>query len=137
MDVIELIIGLIIVITISNSMMMAVMERVSEIGTAMALGTRKRGVLLQFILEGLFLGVLGGALGVAVGIGISELVSAIGIPMPPPPGQARGYRAGMIVTAAVVETACLIAVVTALLAAIYPSWKASRTNIVDALRHNR
>ena len=137
MDVIELIIGLIIVITISNSMMMAVMERVSEIGTAMALGTRKRGVLLQFILEGLFLGVLGGALGVAVGIGISELVSAIGIPMPPPPGQARGYRAGMIVTAAVVETACLIAVVTALIAAIYPSWKASRTNIVDALRHNR
>jgi putative ABC transport system permease protein len=137
MDVIELIIGLIIVITISNSMMMAVMERVSEIGTAMALGTRKRGVLLQFILEGLFLGVLGGALGVAVGIGIAELVSMIGIPMPPPPGQARGYRAGMIVTAPVVETACAIAVVTALVAAIYPSWRASRTNIVDALRHNR
>ena len=137
MDVIELIIGLIIVITISNSMMMAVMERMSEIGTAMALGTRKRGVLLQFILEGLFLGVLGGALGVAVGIGIAELVSTIGIPMPPAPGQSRGYRAGMIVTAAVVETACAIAVVTALIAAVYPAWKASRTNIVDALRHNR
>lgn len=137
MDVIELIIGLIIVITISNSMMMAVMERVSEIGTAMALGTRKRGVLLQFMLEGLFLGMLGGALGVAVGIGIAELVSAIGIPMPPAPGQARGYRAGMIVTVTVVEAAFAIAVLTALSAAIYPAWKASRTNIVDALRHNR
>ena len=137
MDVVELIIGLIIVITISNSMMMAVMERVSEIGTAMALGTRKRGVLLQFILEGLFLGIFGGALGVAVGIGIAELVSTIGIPMPPAPGQARGYRAGMIVTATIVETACAIAVLTALIAAIYPAWKASRTNIVDALRHNR
>ena len=137
MDVIQLIIGLIIVMTISNSMIMAVMERTSEIGTAMALGSRKRGVLLQFILEGLLLGVLGGALGVVVGIAIAELVSAIGIPMPPAPGQARGYRAGMIVTAPVLEAAYVMAVLTALVAALYPAWRASRTNIVDALRHNR
>lgn len=137
MDVIQLIIGLIIVITISNSMIMAVMERTSEIGTAMALGSRKRGILLQFILEGLFLGALGGALGVVVGIAIAEIVSAIGIPMPPAPGQARGYRAGMIVTAPILEGACIMAVLTALIAALYPAWRASRTNIVDALRHNR
>ena len=137
MGVIKLIIGLIIVLTISNSMMMAVMERTSEIGTAMALGTRERGILLQFVLEGLFLGILGGALGVVLGLAIAEVVSAIGIPMPPPPGQARAYRAGMIVTVPLVETAFVIAVVTALIAALYPAWKASRTNIIEALRHNR
>lgn len=137
MDVIQLIIGLIIVVTISNSMIMAVMERTNEIGTAMALGTRRRGVLVQFVLEGLLLGVLGGASGIAVGIAIAEIVSAIGIPMPPAPGQARGYRAGMIVTGSVIEVACIIAVGTALIAALYPAWRASRTNIVDALRHNR
>lgn len=137
MGVIKFIIGLIIVLTIINSLMMAVMERTSEIGTALALGTSERGILLQFVLEGLFLGMLGGALGVVLGIGIAEVVSAIGIPMPPPPGQARGYRAGMIVTASVVGTGFGIAVATSLIAALYPAWKASRTNIVDALRHNR
>jgi putative ABC transport system permease protein len=137
MGVIKLIIGLIIVLTISNSMMMGVMERTSEIGTAMALGTRERGILLQFVFEGLFLGILGGALGVVLGLGIAEVVSVIGIPMPPPPGQARAYRAGMIVTLPLVETAFVIAVATSVIAALYPAWKASRTNIIDALRHNR
>lgn len=137
MSVIEIIIALIIVLTITNSMMMGVMERTSEIGTAMALGTRARGILLQFVLEGLFLGILGGLIGAILGIALAEAISEIGIPMPPPPGQARGYRAGMIVTLPLVEAACTIAVATALAAALYPAWKASRTQIVDALRYNR
>jgi len=137
MGVIEAIIGLIIVLTIGNSMMMGVMERTSETGTSMALGTRAKGILFQFIAEGLLLGMIGGTIGTVLGIGIAELVSAIGIPMPPPPGQARGFRAGMIVTVPLVGTAFAIAVTTALIAALYPAWKASRTNIVDALRHNR
>jgi putative ABC transport system permease protein len=137
MGVIQAIIGMIIVLTIGNSMMMGIMERTSEIGTAMALGTRARGILLQFVLEGLLLGIFGGLLGAALGYSAAEAISAIGIPMPPPPGQARGYRAGMIVTVPLVTTAYAIAVVTTLAAAIYPAWKASRIEIVDALRHNR
>jgi putative ABC transport system permease protein len=43
----------------------------------------------------------------------------------------------MIVTVPLVATAYAIAVVTTLAAAIYPAWKASRIEIVDALRHNR
>jgi len=137
MGVIELIIGLIIVLTISNSMMMGVIERTSEIGTAMALGTHRRGILLQFVLEGLLLGVLGGLVGAMLGVVLAQIISTIGIPMPPPPGQARAYRAGMIVTSPLVLTAFVIAAITALVAALYPAWKASRTQIVDALRYNR
>jgi len=137
MGVIELIIGLIIVLTISNSMMMGVIERTSEIGTAMALGTHRRGILLQFVLEGLLLGVLGGLVGAMLGVVLAQIISTIGIPMPPPPGQARAYRAGMIVTPPLVLTAFVIAAITALVAALYPAWKASRTQIVDALRYNR
>jgi putative ABC transport system permease protein len=137
MGFIKLIIGLIIVLTITNSMMMGVMERTSEIGTAMALGTRERGILLQFIVEGVLLGVLGGLLGIALGVLLAPIISSIGIPMPPPPGQTRSYVGEIIVTPMGVLTAFSIAVGTALLAALYPARKASRTRIVDALRHNR
>jgi putative ABC transport system permease protein len=137
MALIKIIIGLIIVLTIGNSMMMGVMERTSEIGTALALGTRKRGILVQFVLEGILLGLVGGAFGVIIGVVLAHAISAIGIPMPPPPGQARAYRAGMIVTAPAVATALALALATSLVAAIYPAWKASRTKVVDALRHNR
>jgi putative ABC transport system permease protein len=137
MRVVELIIASIIVLVISNSMMSGVIERTGEIGTAMALGTRRRGILAQFVAEGLLLGVLGGAVGALIGILLAAIVSAVGIPMPPPPGQSEAFSAKMIVTAPLVGSALAIAVATAVLASLYPSWKAARMPIVDALRHNR
>jgi putative ABC transport system permease protein len=137
MDVMFAIIGVIIVLTISNSMMMAVMERTAEIGTAMALGTRRRGVLVQFLGEGALLGTVGGLAGAAIGVVLAYVISLVGIPMPPPPGQEREFTAEMIVTAPLVAQAVLLAVATALAAAVYPAWKASRTPIVDALRAGR
>jgi putative ABC transport system permease protein len=131
------IIGLLIVLTIVNSMMMSVLERTSEIGTSMALGTPRRGILAQFMTEGLMLGLVGGLAGLLLGIGLAGLISAVGIPMPPPPGQTHGYRAGMIVTAPSVLQAFALAALSALIAALYPAWKASRIGIVDALRHGR
>ena len=134
MDVMFFIIGAIIVLAISNSMMMSVLERTGEIGTAMALGTRRSGVLAQFLGEGALLGAVGGVAGAAIGIALAAVISWIGIPMPPPPGQARGFTAEMIVTAPLVARALALAVVTSLAAAMYPAWKASRMPIVDALR---
>lgn len=137
MDVMFAIIGVIIVLTISNSMMMSVMERTSEIGTSMALGTRRSGILAQFLAEGALLGVVGGVTGGVIGILLAMIISWIGIPMPPPPGQSREFTAEMIVTTPLVLEALLLAVVTALFAASYPAWKASRIPIVDALRAGR
>ena len=137
MAVMFAIIGVIIVLTISNSMTMAVLERTSEIGTAMALGTSRSGVLIQFLGEGLIIGFAGAVIGAVAGVGMAAAISAVGIPMPPPPGQARAFTAEMIVTVPLVAKAVALALATALLASIYPAWKASRTQIVDALRRGR
>ena len=134
---VQLIIGLIIVLSIANTMMMSVFERTGEIGTSMALGARRARILLQFVLEGLILGVAGGAAGVVAGTLLAQMISAIGVPMPPPPGQSWGYRGEMLVTGKGLVDAFLLALATAFLASVYPAWKASRLRIVDALRFNR
>jgi putative ABC transport system permease protein len=133
----KLIIAVIIVLSISNIMTMSVIERTSEIGTIMALGTKRRHVIAMFIFEGALLGVVGGLLGLLLGSGSAALISRIGIPMPPPPGMPSGYTAQILVTYQSALEALILAIGTTLLASLYPAWKASRQVIVEALRHNR
>ncbi len=135
--VVEFIIAAIIVLSISNTMMMNVLERTAEIGTCMAIGRRRRHILAQFIYEGLTVGMIGGLLGVLVGWLLATLISLVGIPMPPPPGMSQGYTGEILITWALAAKAFALAVGTTLLASLYPAWKASRLEIVDALRHNR
>ncbi|MBE7526955.1 MAG: ABC transporter permease [Burkholderiales bacterium] len=134
---IKLIIAIIILLGISNTMTMNVMERTGEIGTAMALGVKKIDILRQFLCEGALIGSIGGVLGVALGWLLAEVISAIGIPMPPPPGMARGYVGEILIRPDMVLEALALAVLVTLIASVYPAWKASRMQIVDALRHNR
>jgi putative ABC transport system permease protein len=136
-DVVRLIIALIIMLSIANSLMMSVMERTSEIGTMMALGQTRQGVLSLFLMEGAFLGVFGGMSGIFLGWLSGMGISAIGIPMPAPPGMAFGYTAEISVTWWMVVQSFVMAVLTSLVASFYPAWKASRMQIVDALRHSR
>jgi len=134
---IKLIIALIILLGIFNTMTMNVIERTGEIGTAMALGVRKIDILRQFLCEGALIGGIGGTLGVLIGLLLAEVISAIGIPMPPPPGMARGYIGEILIKPDMVLEALVLAVFVTLIASVYPAWKASRMQIVDALRHNR
>jgi putative ABC transport system permease protein len=133
----KLIIAAIIVLSISNTMMMSVMERTGEVGTSMALGNSRRDMLSQFIGEGLILGMAGALIGVVLGTALAALISYIGIPMPPPPGATEGFTAKIRVTPALSMQALMLAIITTLIASAYPAWKASRMIIVDALRHNR
>lgn len=134
---IRLIIALIILLSISNTMTMSVMERIGEIGTYMALGAKRAGIMRRFLSEGVLLGCLGGVLGLVIGVLLASMISSIGIPMPPPPGMARGYTGEILVTWNIAVESLALAVGTTLVASIYPAWKASRMEIVDALRHNR
>ena len=133
----KLIIGLIIVMCISNTLTMSVMERTAEIGTAMALGIKRRNILQQFIAEGLVIGVIGCVVGVIGGIALAKLISAIGIPMSPPPGLTRKLVGEILLTPQIVADAAVLAIVTSTLAAIYPAFKGARMIIVDALRFSR
>jgi len=94
-------------------------------------------VLRRFLMQGAILGAVGGLVGVAVGEILGKIITEVGIPMPAPPGSARGYVAGILLTPGLASECFVLAVVTSTLASIYPAWKASRMPIVDALRHNR
>lgn len=133
-NVLRLIIAIIIVLAISNTMTMVVMERVGEIGTMMALGTRRSGILAMFLVEGSILGVLGAGGGLALGTALALVISMVGIPMPPGPGMGWGYEAGIRLSPENLGDAALIAMTTTVLASIYPAWRASQLEIVDALR---
>ena len=103
----------------------------------MALGATRKTILRRFVGEGMLLGVVGGLIGVVTGVILAVGISAFGIPMPAPPGMAHGYVGEVRVTFALVFDAFALAVGTTLIASFYPAWKASRLEIVDALRHSR
>jgi len=137
LGVVRFIVAAIILLGIGNTMMMTVVERTGEIGTSMALGVRRRTLLGQFLLEGATIGVVGGLAGVAVAFLIGATIRLLDIAMPPPPGLSLGYIADVLITVPIIVEALLIAIATSTLASLYPSWKASRMVIVDAIRHNR
>ena len=132
-----LVIGLLILLSISNTLTMSVMERTSEIGTLMAMGSRRSVILKLFLAEGLLLGVIGGTIGLVIALLLAKIISTIGIPMPPAPGSTEGYSGAIMVTNGLMLGALMLAASVATIAAVYPAYKASRMEIVNALRHNR
>jgi putative ABC transport system permease protein len=133
--VVTTIVAIVAVFGVANTMTMAVFERTREIGTVMAIGTRRRSVVTLFLTEGLILGIAGGLLGLAVGVLLAKLLSIHGIPMAPPPGSTRGFTARFWIVPGVLALAFVVSVVTAVVSSLYPAWRASRLNVVDALRH--
>ena len=133
--VLTLIVSIMVVFGITNTMIMAIFERTREIGTVMALGTRRRGVIAMFMLEGVALGALGGIVGVLLGIALAKIVTAAGIQLPPPPGSTRGFTVQIFIVPAVLAQAFLLSIITATLASLYPAWRAARLDVVEALRH--
>ncbi len=133
--VVRLIILIIVIFSIANTMTMSVFERTREIGTIRAMGTKRRGVLSLFLMEGLILGALGGALGLAFGIIAAKLISIKGIYIPPPPTMTEGYTALINIVPKDLIFAFSLAVGTSLVSSIYPAFKAARLKVVDALRY--
>lgn len=137
LGVMRVLIAVIIVLGVSNMLIMNVLERTGEIGTLMALGIRRGKVVLLFLVESLYLGLIGGVVGLLLALLLAKIISTIGVPMPPPPGRTSGYIGAILVTWPILLSAFGVTLGTTLLAAIYPSRKASRLVIVDALRYNR
>lgn len=136
-DVVKFIIALIIILTISNTQTMSVLERTTEIGTSLALGLRRSEILRIFLIEGCMIGIIGGLLGLTAGYALGQLITVIGIPMPPPPGMTHGFTGQVFINWGLAKDGVILAISATLLASIMPAWKASRMNIVDALRTNQ
>jgi putative ABC transport system permease protein len=136
-NVLKAIIALLILLVISNTVTMSVLERTNEIGTSLAIGVRRSRVLRQFLIEGALLGAAGGVMGAVVGVIVGTVVSWVGIPMPPPPGMGRGFTAEVILTVPIVAEAIALAAVASVIASIVPAYRVSRLDIVEALRHSR
>lgn len=116
-----------------NTMLMAVYERVREIGTMMAVGVRRRGVMALFLLESAWLGVLGGGVGAGLGGAAVAVLGRAGLTIRPP-GTSAALEIHPFVSLPFVALAVAVAAAGALLAAAYPSWRASRLTPVEALR---
>lgn len=130
----QAIILLMVLLSVSNSVNMSAFERIAEFGTLRALGSR-RGELIRLILaENLVLGAVGATLGVLCGVLLAQLVSAIGIPMPPPPGSNVAYTAYIRPSLATLGGAWLVGFVATVAAAILPALRLTRIPLVDALR---
>ena len=129
------IIFIVVVLSCSNTMMMSIFERTKEIGTQLAVGTSRIRLLLNFLYEGLTIGVLGGTAGLALAFGLTQLIDHAGIIMPPPPGLTRGYPLHVDIVPAVFLGVFVVITVMTVLSTIIPALKASRLKIVDALGH--
>ena len=125
----------IVVFSVANTILMSVLERTREIGTLMAIGTPRGTVWRMFLLEGLFIGLLGGVLGLMAGALAAFAINHMNLMLPPPPGYTVGYSLRVLLQAPTLITAFTISLVTATLSSIVPAWKASRLVIVDALGH--
>jgi len=132
--ILQVIILAMVLLSVVNSVNMSVFERQSEFGTMQALGNRAPQVFRLLLVENAYLGLAGAIFGVAMGLLIAVVVSAIGIPMPPPPNANLGYVALIRIVPGTVISAFFIGLVATTLAAILPARRVARTPIVDALR---
>jgi len=130
------IIVVVVLLSITNTMLMAIMERVKEIGTLMAVGIPKKQICINFSYEGLFIGLLGGILGVILSIIISLIINFSGIQMPPPPGRTTPYPLIIFMNNLAIFSVIFLMALCGWLAAIFASWKAVNMKIIDALGHN-
>lgn len=133
---ISLLIGSIVLFTVSNTMSMAVVERTVEIGTLRAIGLRQSGIRRLFVCEGVLLGLLGAVAGLLTALALAWIVNHSGLTWTPPgnvdpiPLTVRVWgESRMLLTTA------LGLVGVALLSAWWPARRAAQLNIVDALRH--
>ena len=134
--VLQVVILLMVMLSVSNAVNMSIFERMGEFGTMRALGNQGSYITRLVLLENVLLGATGAFMGVVLGVALAALISWIGINMPPPPNMSQGYVATIRVTVGILASAFAIGVAATVCAAFVPALRVSRKPIVDALRQN-
>jgi putative ABC transport system permease protein len=123
----------IVLVSIMNVMIMAVYERIREIGTIAAIGTQPGRILALFVSEGFLLGVTGTIIGTVVSLIAVYSLNIYKITF------SFGRQENLILSPSL--QACDVIMVSAVvigvavLASLQPAWKASRMDPITALRH--
>lgn len=108
-------------IGIMNVLFVSVKERTREIGILKALGSSRRDILLQFLLEANFISLFGGVVGVAAGYLLMPVVRLSGM--------------SVVASTSASAVALLFAVVTGTVFGFYPAWQAACLKPIEALNH--
>ena len=122
----------IVLVSVMNVMLMAVYERIREIGTLAAIGTQPRKLMGIFLSEGLLLGLVGALAGIALSyalvgyLNVSPLVFKFGREMITLYPQLETLEVLGVLGLAILVSA---------LASLQPAWRAARMDPIEALRH--
>ncbi|MBN2057886.1 MAG: ABC transporter permease [Candidatus Saganbacteria bacterium] len=109
-------------IGIMNIMLVAVNERVREIGVRKAIGAKKRDILVQFLTESVIISLLGGVIGISSGVGLASFIMVI-IGMP------------LVVSFWAILLATFVATFVGVVSGVYPAMRAAALDPVEALRY--
>jgi len=112
-------------LSVINTMLMAVGERVREIGLKKAVGARTRHVLREFVAEAALIGAIGGVVGYGLGVVLTTVLNGL---------MAASNQELFLVTPALTALALGFAVALGTVAGIIPAWRAARLDPVTALR---
>jgi putative ABC transport system permease protein len=130
---IKLMLIAIVLISIMNVMIMAVYERIREIGTIAAIGTLPGKILSMFVIEGFCMGVGGALIGDIVGISLIYILNLFKITYDF--GQQKGFILQAGVSPADILVISATVIIVSVIASLQPAFKASRMEPIQALRH--
>jgi lipoprotein-releasing system permease protein len=132
-----LILFLIVVVAAFNivgTLVMVVVDRTREIGILKSMGMRDRGILKVFMLQGIWIGVIGTAIGTGLGVGLGWLIDTYDIIKIP---AAVYFVDHLPVSIRATDVLVIVggSIGIAFAATVYPALRASRLQPVDAIRH--
>lgn len=131
------IVMLIVAVIVANTLLMAVFERIREMGILAALGMKGRHIMQMMLMEAAILALLGIAIGIGLGVAGVNLLAQIGIPTGDMAIVAGNMAIGEVMRARFVPEQIaglsLWTLIVALLASLYPAWFAARLEPVKAL----
>ncbi|KYK20880.1 hypothetical protein AYK21_05430 [Thermoplasmatales archaeon SG8-52-2] len=115
-------------IGIMNTMLTSVMERTREIGIMKAIGATNKDVLFIFIMEGIFISIIGGAAGIILGILGSQGLSSVLT-------SSFGGALSPVITTSSIALGLTVAVIVGMLSSLYPARKAAKMSPIEAVRY--